>query len=302
MKKPLNAQDELEKLFERKGSAIFEALLEVAKAYRLKKGTHEAFSDLTHLIHNTLTMANLMGRRRLLMEADYVRKTQGNFSDLANENPLGPLEFTEAVEDIVSREPRLAKSWREVSDLYSTEHVFALARSASENVTERLQKQIYRLLGQGESPAVIEKEIENIGKSAAMGEVRDWTRAYASNVMRTNAATGYSNGRFEQAEDPEVAEVIPAMMFSSLCDAFSRPWHCAADGMIAATNDPIWKRFKPPIGWQCRCAPIFQSRFELERKGLWKDGKPVAYYPPSFGQAHPDAGFKVGSFDFGATG
>ena len=154
------------------------------------------------------------------------------------------------------------------------------------------------MIADGKSTQDVENAILDIGESADMGAVRDWTRAYAGTCFRTNASTGYSNGRFEQAQDPDVKEVIPAFKFAALHDDRTRPWHEAAHGLIADTLDPIWATFRPPIGWNCRCSPNFISKFELERLGLLENGRVRRHVPPTFGSAHPDPGFRPGAFDF----
>jgi hypothetical protein len=88
------------------------------------------------------------------------------------------------------------------------------------------------------------------------------------------------------------------MEFYALDDARVRPHHKAADGLIAAVDDPIWDTFKPPLGYRCRCSVNFVSVFELEDRGLIKNGKVVRYLPPSFAFARPDENFKVGAMDW----
>lgn len=298
----ISPQDELEKFLDRKGVLFSQALLNLVSARFESMERAQAMDELAGLIQKTLMITDMHGRYRILKEADAVRERHAalaRFSEIPDSaNPIGGLPFIEAIEDMISREPRLASGWEEVSRLYNTQKVFALARSASNKITERVQKEVTALVFAGKSTHEVENAILDIGKSAEMGEVRNWTRAYAATVYRTNAATGYSNGRFEQAKDPEVAEVIPALRFSSLHDARTRPHHEAADGLIAATDDPVWKRMRAPAGWNCRCSCDFVSVFDLERMNLIQNGKVKAYYPPNFAAAHPDPGFRLGEFDF----
>lgn len=296
----ISPQDELEKYLDRKGTLFSEALLNLVSSNYRSMERAQAMDELAALIQKTLQAADMHGRYRMLKEADAVKADHSvRFAEIPdNANPLGGLPFTEAIEDLIDREPRLAKGWEEVSRLYNTQKVFAMARSADQKITERVQKEVGELLSAGKTHHEVENAILNIGKSAEMGAVRNWTRAYSANVYRTNAATGYSNGRMEQAKDPEVAEVIPALRYSALHDARTRPHHFAADGLIAATTDPVWHRMRTPAGWQCRCSMDFVSRFELERMGLIHGDKVTPLYPPDFANAHPDPGFRLGAFDF----
>lgn len=296
----ISPQDELEKYLDRKGTLFSQALLNCVSAPRESMDRAQAMDELAALIQKTLMVTDMHGRYRMLKEADAVKeKHYIKMSEIPdNANPIGGLPFTEAIEDLIDREPRLAESWQEVSRLYNTQKVFAMARSADQKITDRVQKEVTELVAGGKTHHEVEKAILDIGQSAEMGAVRNWTRAYSANVYRTNAATGYSNGRLEQAKDPEVAEVIPALRYSALHDARTRPHHFAADGLIAATTDPVWHRMRTPAGWQCRCSMDFVSRFELERMGLIHGDKVTPLYPPNFANAHPDPGFRLGTFDF----
>lgn len=295
----ISAQDELERFLDRKGAVFADALLNlpVAKMHGSQAHT-KALWDLAGLIKHTLQLTDMHGRKRTLLEADHVSSTARFSAIPENANPVSALPFDEAIDDMVTREPRLAESWQEVSRIYTDEHAFAMARSADMKVTERVQKEVQTLIEGGKSSAEVENAILEIGKSAEMGAVRDWDRAYASNIFQTNASTGYSNGRFEQAQDPDVREVIPAFEYAALHDDRTREWHMAADGLIADTLDGVWATFKPPIGWRCRCSPNFISIFELERRGLLQGGRVVRYEPPNFKNAHPDPGFRTGRFQF----
>lgn len=282
----LSAHEQLHRFLDRRSTVFFEAMMNMAKSHygHADGGQYAALKEMAYVIGRTMILADLNGRKRLLMEADRAAK----FDE--DKTPISGLPFEEAIEDLVSREPRLAKSYLEVSALYNTSYTFALARSADLNITKRIHAVAGELMGAGGSPF----DFETIAK-----EITDFTKAYADNVFRTNTATAFNNGRFAQAQDKDVKQVIPAMRFTSLCLPTSRPWHVAADGMIAATDDVIWKTFHPPLGWQCYCSADFISKYELERRGLInEDGTVKRFLPASFGQAHPDVGFRPSTITF----
>jgi hypothetical protein len=246
--------------------------------------SYHAIRDMADLISRTMILSNLNGRKRVLMEADNVSKFH-KFSE--EKSPISPLPFEEAIEDITSRDPRLAAGYLEVQKLYNTEHVFALAKSINANITKRIQMAI---AGAGNTGT-------GIGEFAKLWkDITPWAQNYGDTVFRTNASTSYNKGRFTQAEDPDVAEVMPAMQFISMHLPTSRPHHEAAHGLIAATSDPIWKRFRPPLGYNCMDGVNFVSKYELERRGLWDNGRVIPFYPPTFPAAHPDPGFNSGGW------
>lgn len=272
---------ELERFLDRRATPFEKALQRVARAQFLDRSDYNAaLSELAELIRETLILADLHGRKRLLMETDAI-KSKGSFAA----SPIAPnLEFDEAIANLVTREPRLAQSAEEVAILYNTDHVFAMARSSSEKLTKRVQEIVTDMIRKGEGAAKTEREILD----AALEESHEWSNAYAATVYRTNASTAYANGRMEQAKDPDVREVIPALEYVGEDDARTRPNHHAAFGLVASVDDPVWNRLKPPLGYNCRCSVDFVSIFELERRGLIKNGKVIRYEPPGFQNAHPD--------------
>jgi SPP1 gp7 family putative phage head morphogenesis protein len=281
----ITGPEELERFYDRKATAFSEAFRRLAHARLFGKGYDTAINDLRKTLQATLILSNLQGRKRTLMEADYMSRKQSRFD--GTKTPLSGLVFEEAVEDLLSREPRLENSSRELSRLYNTDHVFGMARSIDLVLTERVQK------------ALVELERSGVGffdAEKVLAEITPFTRSYAAVVYRTNLSTNYNIGRMQQAADPEVAEIIPALEYNALTDARTRHNHAAASGLIAATKDPIWKTFTPPLGYNCRCSVETLSRWELERKGLLrKDGSVVRFFPPTFSMAHPDENFKVGA-------
>lgn len=274
----------------------FEAvILEIAEAI-LKRDAqaHErALKKTQAYIGGILVLGNLTGRRSMLIEADRVAAqkvgmmaTQG-ISLAAIPDDIPKVEFRGAIEDLVRREPRLAKGAAEVSRLYANQHAFALARVTDLRVTQRVQQEIVRGLKEGFG---VQESSANIAR--ILGGLEDYAGAYAETVFRTNASTAFTAGQMQQAQDPDVAEVVPAFEFSSVGDGDTRPNHQAANGLIAPTDHQIWKTFAPPLGHRCRCDLITLDIYELRRRGLIDEsGRVRVRIPPNFSQAKPDPGF-----------
>ena len=89
--------------------------------------------------------------------------------------------------------------------------------------------------------------------------------------------------------------VTPAFRFDATRDTHTRPNHMAANGFIAAIDDPEWDRVSPPLGFRCRCAKSLVTRSQLRRLGLLReDGTVITHRPRGFGAAGPDPGFVSG--------
>lgn len=244
-------------------------------------------------IGETMTLADLYGRRRVLLEFDYYAK-QAQFAA----SPVVPkVPFTEAFADLLSREPRLAPSADAVAELYNTRHAFALAKSAELEITQAVQRFVSRALENGlpapKAPAII----QGLG---------DFTRGYAGTVYRTNLTTAYTAGRFQEAQQPGVRDALPALMRWEIMDSATRAGrkqdngenHAAVNGLIMATTDSRWSKYAPPAGYGCRGGVRLVPRGELRRRKLLTEaGDVIPYFPagienyrphPRFGQRRPD--------------
>lgn len=74
------------------------------------------------------------------------------------------------------------------------------------------------------------------------------------NIFRTNIQGHYARGRCEQQRT--TLETRPWFLYDAVNDSRTRPAHAAMDGFVARYDDPIWKRWTPPCGYQCRCRRI----------------------------------------------
>jgi SPP1 gp7 family putative phage head morphogenesis protein len=88
-------------------------------------------------------------------------------------------------------------------------------------------------------------------------------------VYRTQVQMGYSAGRWESNQAPEIQEVLWGFEYSARDDDRTRPTHAALDGFTAPKDDPAWKTITPPNGYSCRCSvvEIFHGDTEAVRFG-----------------------------------
>ena len=206
------------------------------------------------------------------------------FSDL-----VPKVEFEQAIRDVLAREPRLAANADEVARIYRTRHALAVAHSTEIELTRRVQEAIAEVARSGDGTVRAEKVIAEIG---------GWPRSYAETVYRTNLATAYQAGRFQQAFDPRVAPEMRAFEYQTVGDVDVRDGtdgpenHAAADGLIAGTKDSVWHRASPPCGYNCRCSLRLVGVDELEELGLIRpDGQVQRREPSNFNEFRPHPRF-----------
>lgn len=288
------------------------ALEELAAAIRAREaaavagarvtGVEDEIARLAGVIRDAQVRAEAAGRAETLRVAQRFAVKPGGapappvgaagsvLGDPATWGPIPRVPFTEAIGDVMSRHPVLARTWDQVQAAYNEDHAFALARSASTTVTERVQKAVAKAIREGKTSAEAVKSIRGIAQQAQL-DMRDWTRAYAETVFRTNVTTSYAAGRFRQMADPAVRRAIAALRYTAVMDVDTRPNHRAADGMIAAPEDPVWDRISPPLGYNCRCGVDFVSWPEARAAGIVTGDTTIrpARIPPG---AHADPGFR----------
>jgi len=251
--------------------------------------TRRARERVAKVLGETMTLSDFLGRRRALLEFDAALSQMP--SSFVHSPVVPKVSFTEAYKDILSREPRLAANAAEVAELYRKTHAFALAKSAEKAITDSVQKAIGASLRAGKTTPQASAIIQKLG---------DFTRSYANTVYRTNLNTAYTAGRFQQAQEPGVRTVLPAMERWSVRDSSLRAGrhqdggenHAAAHGLVAATTDRIWQTLAPPSGYGCRCGVSLVSVSELRKRGLLDaNGAVIRYEPPGFGKFRAHANF-----------
>lgn len=75
-------------------------------------------------------------------------------------------------------------------------------------------------------------------------------------TFRTQSQLAYAAGRANSLEDPAVQEILWGFEYATVGDDRVRPAHAAMDGVRAPKEDPIWRRWTPPNGYNCRCAVL----------------------------------------------
>lgn len=136
---------------------------------------------------------------------------------------------------------------------------------ASERTLQRIAKQMIAKLDatlqEGGTLAEFVSEFE--GRRVG-GEVLE--AGYLENVYRTNIQTAYGAGRVSEIE--QVSDSVAYVEYVTVGDDRVRDSHAALDGKVWRANDPDWRRFAPPNGYQCRCAIVTRDEGEIDTRQL----------------------------------
>ena len=255
---------ELSSLRERSANDFALVLQDMAGAIAFddQAGAFHAEKNLAELVGNTMTLSNLMGRRRLLMELpdNGSEFTEGDEALLFASTPIFPkVPFQEALSYLKSLSPQVAESAQEVSEMYKEGKNFSIARSAKLIILDRIKKYIEA----GVEGTPKDKAVEAIKKAG------NFSRGYAKTIYQTNLSSAYTAGRFEQAQKPHIAKAVKAFQYVAINDPPRvRQNHLAHHGLVASQFDSAWNEFSPPQGFNCRCGVRLITIFEARRRGL----------------------------------
>lgn len=271
----------------------------VAIVFKDRTAGRLAEDQLADLVRETLGIAEVLGAQMMLREAAAVLASQKMAADRSSllafsTNEIVPrVTFSEAVEDMVTRAPRTirraaARTAAAIAALYSKGRNVAFVRATIATVTEAAQRFLVDVLETGKGLA---ESVEGLQESVVREGSEAWSMGYAQTVVRTNVNTAVTAGRFRQAQDPDIKEVIPAFRFDAVGDADTRHNHKAADGIIMKVDNPAWAKIAPPLGYNCRCQVTLMSTPALRRSGHLTEGGDVleSKIPPG---AYPDPGFR----------
>jgi SPP1 gp7 family putative phage head morphogenesis protein len=75
-------------------------------------------------------------------------------------------------------------------------------------------------------------------------------------VFRTQTQIGYSAGRWQSQQAPEIQDILWGFEYSAVGDDRTTQLCQDLDGMRRPKNDPVWKKLTPPNHWNCRSTAI----------------------------------------------
>ena len=93
----------------------------------------------------------------------------------------------------------------------------------------------------------------------------DLTTPHRETVFRTAVQTSYNAGRREQQNDNEPDRQY--LMYDAINDSRTRPEHRSMDGFIAPVGHPVWQKWYPPNGYNCRCTAISLTEQQAKARG-----------------------------------
>jgi SPP1 gp7 family putative phage head morphogenesis protein len=142
--------------------------------------------------------------------------------------------------------------------------VVEVLRGAGEHVERELRPVVSEVIAAGEHTR---EGIKAIGaKFDALGMGQQPYRLEA--IFRTQTQLTYGAGRWQADQDPDIQDILWGYEYNTVGDDRVRPSHVALDGTRLPKENPFWREYWPPNGYNCRCAalPIFHGEAEAKSK------------------------------------
>lgn len=207
---------------------------------------------ITASLFRTLLHGNMGGQ--LFVREVEVPEAGGEVRQLALPGVSAPffrLSFREALEAFLARRVVSPEVWESMNDL-ARQGAFSGARLASEAAAQRVFSLLESTLRQGGTL----RDFQAAVSPSDLGITAD-SPGYLENVYRTSTQMAYGQGRLTQLEHPAVLSARPHVQYRTAGDSRVRPSHAALQGVIFDRDaDPGWRRYAPPLGYQCRCALV----------------------------------------------
>jgi len=201
---------------------------------------------------------------------------------MATETKLNPgfiigLPPKKAIEYFQKKSNILSWNWW---DVWQSEHnkVFTVAKVTKMDILQDIREIVQKSIESGITFRDFQKEIEP--KLKAKGwwgkqtvetedgekEIQLGSPHRLRTIYQANLNTAYQAGRYKQLMDN--VDRRPYWQYWAVEDSRTRPEHRKLNGKVFRYDDPFWKSFYPPNGFNCRCKVIALSERDLKRMGL----------------------------------
>lgn len=188
------------------------------------------------------------------------------------------LEPKLAVDYFRSKGYKITWNWQEMS-AQAHAQAFTVAKATSLDVLESIQLELDRALATGTTEREFKKNLKpvleklgwwgkqiNIDSNGEAKEVQLGSPRRLSTIYRTNLATAYQAGRYQQ--QLASSETHPFWQYVATIDDRTRAAHAALHLKVFRYDDPIWQKLYPPNGWGCRCRVRALTESQVKREGL----------------------------------
>lgn len=176
-----------------------------------------------------------------------------------DDDDIAAVKPSEALDQFQKRVP---VSKKEFGQMLAREKAdaFTIAGIVEKDIMAQVQRIIFKAIDQGWTLTDFQYAIRQVGIQYT-GTVygtdkrkgQPLTPWHTETILRTNFSDVYNRGRWLMFNDPDLGDFVPALQYSAILDTRTRETHRQMDGKIYPKDDPLWKIWNPPCGYNCRC-------------------------------------------------
>jgi len=158
-----------------------------------------------------------------------------------------------AVQDLQDRQVLTKQEYQDL-DATARRKAFTVAGNLGHAAIGKIQAELTEVTARGETLDAFGERVQ-----AVVGEGAFLSPQHMETVFRANVYGSYSEGMERILDKPIVGALFPYVQYFAIHDDRSRPEHRALEQLgIQGTNvyrrdDPVFKKFRPPWDWNCRC-------------------------------------------------
>lgn len=162
-------------------------------------------------------------------------------------------------------------SWTEQLTL-NNNAVFTVAKAVKMDVLQDIRNEVSRAISDGQTFAEFRKNLEprlrakgwwGKGKDSAGRTVQLGSPHRLKTIYNTNTQSAINTGRWLRQQDNK--DEFPYLKYVAILDQSTRPAHRALDGIVRHIDSQFYKKYYPPLGYNCRCVAVAISNEEAKR-------------------------------------
>lgn len=211
-----------------------------------------------------------------------------------------PLPMAEAITYWRDQVPMTRAAFDALGD-EARARAFFVSGLARLDQTAAVHAGVLKTLEQGGTLRDFQRDLGGVLDSTGLGD-NPWR---LETIFRTNVQNSYMAGHYAQMMS--VADTRPYWRYVAVLDNRTRPAHRALHNLVRRYDDPFWRVWFPPNGFNCRCTVQAVTEDEVRELGLeigqgipdhLVDVDPVTGMETSVAMPAPDKGFDHGPADY----
>lgn len=145
---------------------------------------------------------------------------------------------------------------------------FTVAKAQTLDAVEKVRKALAQDVAEGGTLKAFRQTVREALDGSALADHQ------VEALYRTHTARAYSAGQIDVLDRPFVSSEFPYLLYDYTHDSRVRPEHVwlGTHGLnktgVYRRDDPFWKKWFPPCGWNCRCVAIALSVEDAAARGV----------------------------------